>query len=44
MSGTPVTYRHAPPLLGEHTAEVLSDRLGLDEAEIAELRDRGVIG
>ncbi|MDH3230666.1 MAG: CoA transferase [Alphaproteobacteria bacterium] len=43
MSGTPVTYRHAPPLLGEHTAEVMSDILGLDDSEIEELCDLGVI-
>jgi crotonobetainyl-CoA:carnitine CoA-transferase CaiB-like acyl-CoA transferase len=43
MSATPVTYRHAPPLLGEHTAEVLSGILGLDDAEIDELRDLGVL-
>ena len=44
MSETPVTYRHAPPLLGEHTMEVLSDMLGLDASEIEQLRDLGVIG
>jgi crotonobetainyl-CoA:carnitine CoA-transferase CaiB-like acyl-CoA transferase len=43
MSATPVTYRHAPPLLGEHTAEVLSDILGLDDSEIEELCDLGVL-
>jgi crotonobetainyl-CoA:carnitine CoA-transferase CaiB-like acyl-CoA transferase len=43
MSETPVTYRHAPPLLGEHTAEVMSDILGLDDSEIEELCDLGVL-
>jgi crotonobetainyl-CoA:carnitine CoA-transferase CaiB-like acyl-CoA transferase len=43
MSATPVTYRHAPPLLGEHTAEVLSDILGLGASEIEELCDLGVL-
>lgn len=43
LSGTPVTYRHAPPLLGEHTVEVLTDTLGLDVSEIGELREAGVI-
>ncbi len=44
MSETPVTYRHAPPLLGEHTAEVMAEVLGLDSSEIADLSDQGVIG
>ena len=43
MSETPVTYRHAPPLLGEHTHEVLSGLLGLEASEIAELSDLGAI-
>jgi crotonobetainyl-CoA:carnitine CoA-transferase CaiB-like acyl-CoA transferase len=43
MSGTPVTYRHAPPLLGQHTVEILSDVLGLDDTEIEELCDIGVL-
>jgi len=32
-----------PPLLGEHTDEVLRERLGMDEAEIAALRRDGVV-
>lgn len=44
LSGTPVQYRHHPPLLGQHTDEVLRDVLGYDEARIAELRDAGAIG
>jgi len=43
LSGTPIEYRNAPPLLGEHTTEVLSDLLGLDGAELAELAARGVV-
>ena len=43
LSKTPVTYRHAPPLLGQHTAEILSDMLGLDDSEIEELCDLGVL-
>jgi len=43
MSDTPVTYRHAPPLLGEHTDEVLRDTLGLDDQQIAALRASGAI-
>ncbi len=37
LSDSPVTIQR-PPLLGEHTAEVLSAELGLDEAEIAKVR------
>ncbi len=43
FSATPVQYHRAPPLLGEHTAEVLSERLGLDEQRIAQLRAEKVI-
>jgi crotonobetainyl-CoA:carnitine CoA-transferase CaiB-like acyl-CoA transferase len=42
FSGTPLDYRLAPPVLGEHTAEVLAT-LGKSEAEIARLRAAGVI-
>jgi crotonobetainyl-CoA:carnitine CoA-transferase CaiB-like acyl-CoA transferase len=30
MSASPVTYRRAPPTLGEHTGEVLLEWLGAD--------------
>ena len=43
LSGTPVTYRRAPPTLGQHTDEVLGERLGLGEAALRDLRDRGVV-
>jgi formyl-CoA transferase/CoA:oxalate CoA-transferase len=36
--------RRRPPLLGEHTDEVLAERLGLGQSEIARLRERGAIG
>ena len=42
MSGTPVEYRHAPPVLGQHTEAVLGG-LGLSADEIADLRARGVV-
>ena len=44
MSETPGAVRKPAPLLGEHTAEVLRERLGLDDAEIDRLRDAGAIG
>ncbi len=43
LSGTPVDYRHAPPLLGQHTEEVLRDSLGLGNDDLSALRERGVI-
>ncbi len=43
MSATPPSYRHAPPLLGQHSDQVLAELLGLDAAELEALRERGVI-
>ncbi|AGZ32991.1 CoA transferase [Pseudomonas sp. SWI6] len=43
LSQTPVEYRHAPPLLGEHTEAVLHQLLGLDAGEVQRLRDAGVL-
>ena len=43
LSETAVSYRHAPPLLGQHTDEVLDEILGADEAERRHLREAGVI-
>jgi crotonobetainyl-CoA:carnitine CoA-transferase CaiB-like acyl-CoA transferase len=43
FSGTPVEYRLAPPLVGEHTEEVLRGLLGKEPAEIGRLRASGVI-
>ncbi len=42
FSATPVQYRRPPPLLGQHTDEVLGE-LGLSAAEIGALRDLRVI-
>ncbi len=38
LSETPVRYRNAPPLLGEHTEEVLRDVLGKSPLDIAAYR------
>ncbi|MGB3836325.1 CaiB/BaiF CoA transferase family protein [Castellaniella sp.] len=43
LSDTPVDYRLPPPGLGAHTAEVLSQVLGLETSEIDHLRADGVI-
>ncbi|MBU6443599.1 MAG: CoA transferase [Alphaproteobacteria bacterium] len=43
LAKTPPEYRHAPPLLGEHTDEILHEILGLQQAEIAKLRADGVL-
>ena len=43
FSRTPQHYDTPPPLLGQHTSEVLRDLLGKTEAEIAALRGAGVI-
>ncbi|MFM8609720.1 MAG: CaiB/BaiF CoA transferase family protein [Burkholderiaceae bacterium] len=43
LSGTPVRTDHPPPLLGQHTAEVLSEVLGLSPEQIAQLKQQGVI-
>ncbi len=53
MAGIPVKYsdpsaqpsvRLPPPLLGEHTDEVLRDVLGRSAEQIAQLRQAGALG
>ena len=43
LSQTPPDYRLAPPMLGEHTEEVLQGLLGMDAETFAALRAKGVI-
>ena len=43
LSGTPGRVDHLGPPLGEHVDDVLGGLLGLDAAEIARLRDQGVV-
>jgi formyl-CoA transferase len=43
MSATPPGAERAPPLLGEHTDEVLQQLAGIDANACARLRERGVI-
>jgi crotonobetainyl-CoA:carnitine CoA-transferase CaiB-like acyl-CoA transferase len=51
MVGTPIKLSRArddifepPPILGEHTAEVLRGYLGINEEQLEELRKKGVVG
>jgi crotonobetainyl-CoA:carnitine CoA-transferase CaiB-like acyl-CoA transferase len=37
FSETPIEYKRAPPLLGQHTDEILREVLGMDAPEIAQL-------
>ena len=43
LGGSPVTYRHAPPMLGQHTGEVLTEWLGLESQKLDDLHSRKVI-
>lgn len=43
LSATPADYRIAPPLLGEHSEEVLTGLLGMTEAQVQTLKDKGVV-
>ena len=43
FSATPIEHRAAPPVLGQHTDEVLTDLLGMQPAELAALRSAGAL-
>jgi glutaryl-CoA transferase len=43
FAGTPASVRRAPPVLGQHTDEILAQELGMDAAAIAALRAERVI-
>ena len=43
LSKTPTEVRMAPPTLGQHTSEILRERLHLDDETIAQLHQKGVI-
>ena len=50
MPGTPMDFSRIermpatrPPLLGEHTDEILLDELGLSEKEVGDLHDSGIV-
>ena len=43
LSKTPTEVRMAPPTLGQHTSEILRERLHLDDETISQLHQKGVI-
>ncbi len=43
LSATPVVYKSAPPLLGQHTEDVLSRLAGLTGSDIEALKQKGVL-
>ena len=43
FSATPISYHRAPPVLGQHTSEVLRDLLSFDDERIAALQRDKVI-
>lgn len=43
FSDTPPLFRRAAPALGEHTEEVLKEWLGMEAAQVAELKRAGVV-
>jgi crotonobetainyl-CoA:carnitine CoA-transferase CaiB-like acyl-CoA transferase len=43
LSATPPSYRSAPPVLGEHTQDVLTDVLKMSAADIAALKEKGIL-
>ena len=50
LVNTPVKYSYSepsirtpPPLLGQHTDEILRDIVGMDESEIEDLKTEGVV-
>jgi crotonobetainyl-CoA:carnitine CoA-transferase CaiB-like acyl-CoA transferase len=43
FSDTPVVHKQGPPVLGEHSNEVLGDLLGLGEEDIRNLHEAGIV-
>ena len=43
LTQTPAELRHPPPLLGEHTEEVLTEMLGYSVEQVAQFQERGAI-
>jgi crotonobetainyl-CoA:carnitine CoA-transferase CaiB-like acyl-CoA transferase len=43
LKGTPITVRHAPPALGEHTRQVLEQEFGFSAQQVDEWFALGVV-
>ncbi len=43
FSRTPIQYRHPPPRLGAHTAEIIRGELEISQSELDRLVDQGVV-
>ncbi|MCA3365511.1 MAG: CoA transferase [Roseomonas sp.] len=43
LSATPPSYRSAPPVLGEHTQDVLTSVLKMSVPDIATLKEKGIV-
>ena len=43
LSETPADYRTAPPVLGQHTEEILRDLLGMSANEFNNLKAKGIV-
>jgi crotonobetainyl-CoA:carnitine CoA-transferase CaiB-like acyl-CoA transferase len=43
FSATPIQYGRRPPLIGEHNREIFGELLGMSDADLAKLGERGVI-
>jgi crotonobetainyl-CoA:carnitine CoA-transferase CaiB-like acyl-CoA transferase len=43
FSETPASIRYRPPMLGEHTEQILRQELGCSDQQIAQLRDAGAV-
>ena len=43
LKGTPITVRHAPPALGEHTRQVLEQEFGFSAQQVDEWFAQGVV-
>jgi crotonobetainyl-CoA:carnitine CoA-transferase CaiB-like acyl-CoA transferase len=43
LSESPIAYDRGPPTLGQHNDEILSELLGMEDGDIAALKDSGIV-